>query len=90
MFNHLSNDIMHFWIKYPEVVEKISVESEIEFLISEKFIETNSQKLKEWLEQQKRQFNMRGTKSLTKFDLEPPYESPIGSNPFMEFEPPID
>ncbi len=89
LYNHLSNDLIHYWIKNPNAR---TVQS-IKFLLNSKLIGrrltglSNTSSLINFISKEKTKFDNRAVRKKDWIDELIKDDSPIGANPFMgEFD----
>jgi hypothetical protein len=86
MFKHLLNDIIHFWLRHPEA----TIAQTEQFALDEQMIEDKSETFTKWCKVEHEHFFKRAKTVLSTARLPDGTwktgDSPILSNPFMEFD----
>jgi len=84
--NHLKNTLIHYWIQNPPDLRKelhVSVEEACSYLKKEQLLQEINNATRFAVQQELHEFLSRCKKPKIEYIEE---KSPIGSNPFMEFE----
>jgi len=87
LFNHLLNDILHYWLSCPDA----TIATTEQFALDEQLIAKESNSFREYLCKEMEYFKAR-TRPMrhpnSSIHKQIPYgdNSPVGSNPFMEID----
>lgn len=80
MYNHILNDLVHFWLKNPEA----SQQDTIMYAVAERLIEVPNSEFIEYIKEQREVLSQRTIRKCDWLDELPKDDIPLGSNPFMD------